>query len=99
MSDPDAAPHGGESLAAFSQRIVEWLETAATTGDGFLAAVVDAGVVKASVVHVLGAPASGFWRVDVSPLMVTELHGHQGHWTLSRCNAPLARPAGVRYGS
>jgi len=98
MSDPNAAPHGGESLAVFSDRIIDWLETATITGDGFFVAVVDAGAVKASVVHALGAPANGFWRVDVSPLTVTELHGHQGRWTLIRCNAPLARTAGVRYG-
>lgn len=97
MSDPDAAPHGGERLSVFSRRAAAWLEAMAVDGEGFVVAIVDAGVVKAAVVHALEAPLNAFWRVDVAPLTVTELHGHAGRWTLSRANAPLARSEGFGY--
>ena len=99
MSDRDSAPHGGEPLSAFSRRIVDWMEATASSGEGFLVATVDAAVVKASVVHALGAPLSAFWRVDVAPLSITEVHAADGRWTLSRTNAPLARSGGVGYGA
>jgi broad specificity phosphatase PhoE len=89
LSDPDATPHGGESLAQFVRRVAAWMETAAT-GTGWLGAVVGAGVVKAAVCETLGAPLSAFWRVDVAPLSVTELHARDGRWTLRNLNAPLA---------
>ena len=50
-------------------------------------------MVKAAVVHALGAPPEAFWRVDAAPLRVTELHAHDGRWTLTRCNAPAAATA------
>ena len=96
MSDADAAPHGGESLAGFADRVAGWMEQAADT-DGYLIAVVDAGVVKTGACRAIGAPLSGFWRIDVAPLNVTELHARDGRWTLCRLNAPLARSDGLRY--
>lgn len=86
MTDPDAAPHGGESLRTFSARVAAWLDGEAVR-DGRTVAVTHGGVVKAAVVHALGAPVDAFWRVDVAPLSVTELHAHDGRWTVSRVNA------------
>ncbi len=97
LTDPEYAEHGGESLAAFGARIAGWMESTAS-GAGFQVAVVDAGVVKAAVCCALGAPPSAFWRIDVTPLHVTELHARDGRWTVRHLNAPLARVAGVRYG-
>lgn len=77
MSDPDARPHGGESLSSFAARVRSWLECVAD-GDGFAAVITHAGVVRASVVHALGAPCHAFWRVDVAPLAITELHSRSG---------------------
>jgi broad specificity phosphatase PhoE len=98
MSEPDAAPHGGESLTAFARRVSEWMRDAAA-GDGFLVAIVDAGVVKAAVCHALDVPVSAFWRVDVAPLNVSELRARDGRWTVRHLNAPLARGDGVGYGA
>ena len=89
LSDPDATPHGGESLADFAHRVASWMDAAAA-GTGFLVAVVDAGVVKASVCAALGAPSSAFWRLDVAPLNATELHARDGRWTVRNLNTPLA---------
>jgi broad specificity phosphatase PhoE len=91
MTDPSAAPHGGESLLAVLARVRGWLEAQAARS-GTAVAVTHAGVVKAAVVTALDAPPSAFWRIDVSPLAVTELHAHDGRWTVTRVND---RGAGV----
>lgn len=86
MTDPAACPHGGESLAAFAARVAGWFDEQAPV-DGRAVAITHGGVVKAAVIHALGAPLDAFWRIDVSPLSITELHAHDGRWTLSRTNA------------
>ena len=89
MTDPAACPHGGESLADMLARVGSWMDAQAGC-DGRAIAVTHAGVVKAAVVHALGAPAAAFWRVDVTPLAVTELHAHDGRWTVACVNAAVA---------
>jgi broad specificity phosphatase PhoE len=86
LSDADACPHGGESLAALLRRVGGWMAAQAAQ-DGRAIAVTHAGVVKAAVVHALGAPPAAFWRVDVAPLGLTELHAHDGRWTVAHVNA------------
>ena len=71
MHDPDAAPHGGETLRAFAARVA-------------------ACVVKAAVVHALDAPLRAFWQIDAAPLSLTELHAHDGRWTVARLNHLVA---------
>ncbi len=88
MLDPDAAPHGGESLTTFARRIARWLDHQ-LVADGALAAITHGGVVKAAVVHALGAPLLAFWRIEIAPLSITELHGRDGNWTVARVNCPL----------
>lgn len=85
MLDPDAAPHGGESLRELAARVAAWLDEQAGA-DGAAAAITHAGVVKAAVVHALGAPLAAFWQIDAAPLSVTELHAHDGRWTVVRLN-------------
>jgi broad specificity phosphatase PhoE len=85
MADPDAAPHGGESLRALLGRVGEWLRGQAAL-DGGAVAITHAGVIKACVVTALDAPPGAFWRIDVAPLSVTELHAHDGRWTVARVN-------------
>ena len=92
MTDADAAPHGGESLTAFCARVGTWLDAQAER-DGRSVAVTHAGVVKAAVVHALGAPVMSFWRLDVAPLSITELHAHDGRWTVRRLNSETATKA------
>jgi broad specificity phosphatase PhoE len=94
MADPDAAPHGGEALRAFAARVAAWLDGQAAT-DGSVVAITHGGVVKAAIVAALGAPLEAFWRVDVAPLALAELHAHGGRWTLTRVNAPAPPVAAV----
>jgi broad specificity phosphatase PhoE len=69
MRDPDAAPHGGESLSAFAARVAEWLDEQARP----VVAITHAGVIRAAVVHANRAPLSAFWEIDPAPLSVTAL--------------------------
>lgn len=85
MRDPDAAPHGGESRRSFVARVAAWLDEQADR-KGTAVAITHAGVVKAAVIHALGAPLDAFWRVDAAPLSITELHAHDDRWTISRVN-------------
>jgi broad specificity phosphatase PhoE len=94
MTDPQAAPHGGECLADFCARVRAWLDEQAAQ-DGPAVVITHGGVVKAAVVHAMGAPLETFWRVDAAPLAVTELHAHEGRWTITRLNCP-ADPGGRR---
>jgi broad specificity phosphatase PhoE len=92
LADPDAAPHNGESLCAFSTRVARWLDEQATQA-GAAVAITHAGVVRAAVVHALSAPLDAFWRIDAAPLSLTELHAHDGRWTVTRLNHPLVEAA------
>lgn len=89
MTDPAAAPHGGESLLAVLARVRGWLEAQAARS-GTAVAITHAGVVKAAVVAALDAPPAAFWRIDVAPLSLTELHAHDGRWTVTRVNDRVA---------
>jgi broad specificity phosphatase PhoE len=87
-TDPDSAPHGGESLRAFTARVAAWLDGQAGRG-GTCLAITHGGVVKAAIVHALAAPIESFWRIDCAPLSRTELHAHDGRWTLRSVNVPV----------
>jgi broad specificity phosphatase PhoE len=85
MTDPDARPHGGESLRDLAGRVRGWLD-GQRAQDGFAVAITHGGVIKASVIAALESPVDAFWRVDVAPLAITELHAHGERWTLTRVN-------------
>jgi broad specificity phosphatase PhoE len=82
MTDPDAVPHGGESLRRFAARIAAWLDHQLESAT----VITHGGVVRAAVVHALGAPIEAFWRIDIAPLSLTELRGRDERWTLTRLN-------------
>ncbi|MFJ5265271.1 histidine phosphatase family protein [Streptomyces sp. NPDC088387] len=87
LADPGAAPHGGESVRDVCARVAGWLD-AALRVDGRVLAVVEPDVVRAAVVHVVGAAEAAFWRLDVPPLTATEVSGRAGRWNL-RLGTPL----------
>lgn len=86
LSDPGARPHGGETLHELAARVEAWLDAQAMLG-GRAVAITHAAVVRAAVVHALGAPPAAFWRIDVPPLAVTELRARGGRWTLARLSS------------
>ncbi|MEV5792501.1 histidine phosphatase family protein [Streptomyces sp. NPDC052192] len=91
LADPASAPHGGESVRAFCDRVAGCLERAAEQ-DGRIVAVVEPEVVRALLVRALGAPEAAFWRVDVAPLTATEFSRRAGRWNV-RAGRPLEERA------
>jgi broad specificity phosphatase PhoE len=78
LTDPTAAPHGGESLSALADRVDSWL--AGLPAQAHLAAVTHPAVVRTAVLRTLGAPLTAFWRLDSAPLTQTWLTRHNGRW-------------------
>jgi broad specificity phosphatase PhoE len=87
LTDPAAAPHGGEALTALLARVAGWL---AAPPAGRVLVVCGPAVIRAAVVTVLGAPPAAFWRIDVAPLSVTDLRGGPPRWTIRTTGAPLS---------
>ena len=81
LRDPDAAPHGGESVRSLLARVAGWLdEQRGSTGR--VVAVTHASVIRAAVVHAIEATPTTFWRIDVAPISITRLSASGPHWTL-----------------
>jgi broad specificity phosphatase PhoE len=85
--DPRAAPHGGETLADLLDRVGAWLEE--PSADRHVFAVADASVVRASVIHALGADWRAFWHLDIPPLSRTVLTHGSGTWRVRCVGASL----------
>ncbi|MFC0106611.1 histidine phosphatase family protein [Kibdelosporangium aridum] len=81
LTDPSAAPHGGESVEDVIARVGAWLTSLRGSGER-VAAVTHPAIIRAAVVHVMNAPAQSFWRIDVVPLSVTGLSNSGPNWTL-----------------
>jgi broad specificity phosphatase PhoE len=79
LADPEAAPHGGESVAALIGRVGGWMEA---EPPGRTLAVTHPAVIRAATTYALGAPAACFWRVDVAPLALVELSRSGARWSL-----------------
>jgi broad specificity phosphatase PhoE len=89
LADPDSRPHGGEALSALLRRVSGWLGDL-PTGPARIAAVTHPAVIRAAVLHVLGAPPASFWRIDTAPLSQTLLSHHSGRWQLRETGHLLA---------
>lgn len=81
LENPEAAPHGGESLAEMAARMERFLDRCRAL-DGTTVAVTHGGPIKAAVALALGAPIDSFWRIEVSPASVTELCRRNGGWSV-----------------
>jgi len=90
LTDPAAAPPGGESVRDLCERVAGWLDASAEIA-GRTLAVVEPEIVRAVVVTVLKTPEAAFWRLDVPPLTATEVSGRSGRWNL-RLGQPLGTP-------
>lgn len=90
LSDPQAAPHGGESIAALLRRAGGWLEQ---VQDGRAVAVVAPGVLRALLAYALGLPPEGVWQIDVAPLATARIDRRAGRWRLHLTSVRPAPPA------
>jgi broad specificity phosphatase PhoE len=87
LEDPDAAPHGGESVADVIRRIARWSDSP-ERGEGRILAVTHPTVIRAALIHAMGAPASSFRRIDVAPLSRLVLSRHGAHWRVQALVSP-----------
>jgi broad specificity phosphatase PhoE len=90
LHDPAAAPHGGESLQEFAQRIGEWLDGENVMNRTAIV-VTHASVIRAAIVHAIGATPQSFWRIDIAPLSMTRLSGANGRWNLVSAGCTVSR--------
>ena len=72
-------PDHGEPLDALLARTAAWLD-AVVLSERRAVVVASPPVVRALVVHALGAPASVFWRLDVAVLSVSVLTRAEDTW-------------------
>ena len=82
LRDPTSAPHGGESILALIERAAAWLDRESGT-PGRVLAITHASIIRAAIVHAIGARPHSFWRIDIAPLSLTRLSGAHGRWTLA----------------
>lgn len=89
LTDPAAAPHGGEPVSALLERVTDWL--AGLPGPrSRIAAVTHPAVVRAAVLHAFGAPPTCFWRLDAGPLTQTWLTHEDGRWQVRETGHSLS---------
>lgn len=88
LSDPAAAPHGGESLADLLARTGAWLRELPPSA-GTVVAVTTPMVIRALVVNAIAGTSASFWRIDIAPLTLTVLKGGATRWNLRRTAHPL----------
>lgn len=81
MSDPEAAPHGGESFLGLRRRVAGWMDEQSLLG-GHVIAVTHPAVIRAATAHVLQAPLPSFWLIDVEPLAVVRMTSNGQRWSL-----------------
>jgi broad specificity phosphatase PhoE len=95
LSDPEAAPHGGESIAALGRRVAAWLERI-DIGEGRLLVISHPAVLRAAVTHVLQAPPAACRRIDVGPLSRLVLSRQGAEWRLQALISPASRSSAPR---
>lgn len=78
LADPASAPGGGEALPSLIARVGHWLD--GLGGAPTTIAVADGAIARAAMLHVLGAPAAGFSRLDIGPGDAIELRSAAGRW-------------------
>src|SRR5262249_55680223 len=82
LSDPAAAPHGGESIVTLIQRASAWLADEQKL-DRRIIAVSHPAFIRAAIVSAIEGTPRSFWRIDVSPFSMTRMSGMNGRWNLT----------------
>lgn len=81
--DPDANAHGGESFSQLVKRVGQWLDglDQPPRNAQNVVAITHAPVIRAAIVHALGASPQVFSRIEIAPLAVVELRRSRRGWT------------------
>ena len=81
LTDPAAAPHGGESIVDLTERVAGWLSSL-IEGPPRTVAVTHPSVIRAAILLALDIPPKSFWRIDIAPVGRTTMHYRNDCWTL-----------------
>jgi broad specificity phosphatase PhoE len=81
LTDPAAAPHGGETIIALVARVAGWLASL-TRNTARTVAVTHPAVIRAGLLVALESPPESFWRIDIAPVSPVTMHFRGGSWTL-----------------
>ncbi|TPM96783.1 histidine phosphatase family protein [Mesorhizobium sp. B2-1-3A] len=92
LTDPNAAPHGGESLADVARRASN-LMNRLIAERGHTIALTHASVIRTAILHVLGAPLAAIWKIDIEPLSITDFRSDGRRWVLRACGVTTPKPA------
>ena len=82
LRDPQAAPHGGESLAELITRVGRVLD-GREWPEGRSVAIVTSLVARALLVHALGAAPEVIFRIDIAPLGRALISRSRQTWRLT----------------
>ncbi len=80
MSDPEACPGGGTSLAKLCDSVGHWMERLVTGSSGTIIAVSHVGPARAAIVNAIGGTPSIGLRIDVTPLKPVLLTHDTNRW-------------------
>ncbi|MFF3325039.1 histidine phosphatase family protein [Streptomyces sp. NPDC002889] len=92
LTDPDSAPHGGESVRQLCRRTANWLSSL-PPDTGRALAITEPAVVRALLVLALSAPATAFWHLVVPPLSAVALTPRGGRWNVRLDRVILSQKA------
>ena len=81
IKNPSSAPHGGESIPQVMERVASWIREPGRDKIHTVA-ITHAAVIRAAIVHVIEAQLQSFWRIDVTPLSLTDLRTNGRRWVL-----------------
>lgn len=87
LTDPRAAPHGGESLESLIGRVGRWMDEQQAVKHAI--AVTHPAIIRAAIIHALQIPVHLFWRIDIAPLTLTDLRFNRDVWTVRCTGCPL----------
>jgi broad specificity phosphatase PhoE len=94
LTEPEASPHGGESIESLIGRTGRWMQEIELQGQCdavHVIAVTHPAVVRAAIVHALISPLQAFWRIDIAPLSLTDLRFNGRAWTVRSTGCFLQR--------
>jgi len=80
LEDPNAAPHGGESMRALFDRVAEWMDKRRVMG-GREIAVTHPNIVRMAIARAVGAGPDAARNIDVAPLGMA-VTAWNGRWRL-----------------
>jgi broad specificity phosphatase PhoE len=89
LTNPSAAPHGGDSIVQLIARVESWMANQMSVGHTL--AVTHPAVIRAAILCALHAPPQAFWRVEIPPLSITDLRYSGQFWTVRSAGCSLSR--------